>query len=222
MLRLTGARAGRSPAHFAGIDVPDARIDIVARRSGTTRCATTERRVERPRAAGAGERDERTSATASVALITGGARGQGASHAERLAAEGARGHHRRRPRRRRARRPPRGCAADGLDVAYRHLDVTYPADWAAPSRAPSARRLDVLVNNAGIIHVNPLLEETLEAWNRLLAVNATGTLLGMQAAIPAMRARGGGSIINVASDLRRHRLRGLHRLHAPARRRSSR
>ena len=57
----------------------------------------------------------------------------------------------------------------------------------------------MLVNNAGIIHVNPLLEETLEAWNRLLAVNATGTLLGMQAAIPAMRAAGGGSIINVAS-----------------------
>ena len=78
----------------------------------------------------------------------------------------------------------------------------------------------MLVNNAGIIHVNPLIEESLDAWNRLLAVNATGTLLGMQAAIPPMRAGGGGSIINVASDLRRHRLRGLHRLHAPARRRS--
>jgi len=57
----------------------------------------------------------------------------------------------------------------------------------------------VLINNAGIIHVNPLLDETLESWNRLLAVNATGTLLGMQAAIPVMRASGGGSIINVAS-----------------------
>jgi 3alpha(or 20beta)-hydroxysteroid dehydrogenase len=57
----------------------------------------------------------------------------------------------------------------------------------------------VLINNAGIIHVNPLLDETLESWNRLLTVNATGTLLGMQAAIPVMRASGGGSIINVAS-----------------------
>ena len=74
--------------------------------------------------------------------------------------------------------------ADGLDVTYRHLDVTNPDDWAAAV----PERLDVLVNNAGIIHVNPLVEETLEAWNRLLAVNATGTLLGMQAAIPAMRA----------------------------------
>ncbi|HWH96191.1 MAG TPA: SDR family NAD(P)-dependent oxidoreductase, partial [Baekduia sp.] len=59
--------------------------------------------------------------------------------------------------------------------------------------------LDVLVNNAGIIHVSPLIEETLTAWNGLFAVNATGTLLGMQAAIPAMWAVGAGSIINVAS-----------------------
>ena len=57
----------------------------------------------------------------------------------------------------------------------------------------------MLVNNAGIIHVTPVVEETVEAWNRLLAVNATGTLLGMQTAIPLMRAAGGGSIINVAS-----------------------
>jgi NAD(P)-dependent dehydrogenase (short-subunit alcohol dehydrogenase family) len=42
-------------------------------------------------------------------------------------------------------------------------------------------------------------EETLAAWNRTLAVNATGTLLGMQAAIPTLRARGGGSIVNIAS-----------------------
>ena len=85
--------------------------------------------------------------------------------------------------------------SDGLDVTYRHLDVTSPGDWAAAV----GPRVDVLVNNAGIIHVNPLLEESLDAWNRLLAVNATGTLLGMQAAIPLMQAAGGGSIINVAS-----------------------
>ena len=72
------------------------------------------------------------------------------------------------------------------------LDVTDPDGWMA--LVAGCERLDVLVNNAGIIHVAPLLEETLEAWNGLLAVNATGTLLGMQAAIPAMRAGGGGSI----------------------------
>jgi NAD(P)-dependent dehydrogenase (short-subunit alcohol dehydrogenase family) len=44
-----------------------------------------------------------------------------------------------------------------------------------------------------------LLEETLEDWNQLLAVNVTGVLLGMQAAIPALRTRGGGSIVNISS-----------------------
>jgi 3alpha(or 20beta)-hydroxysteroid dehydrogenase len=135
-----------------------------------------------------------------VALITGGARGQGAAHARRLAEEGA-------------------CVitgdvldaegeatatelrADGLDVDYVHLDVTSRTDWDRVVRSSVERRggLDVLVNNAGIVHVNPLLDETLEDWNSLLAVNVTGVLLGMQAAIPALRARGGGSIVNISS-----------------------
>jgi NAD(P)-dependent dehydrogenase (short-subunit alcohol dehydrogenase family) len=129
-----------------------------------------------------------------VALISGGARGQGASHAERLAREGARvitgdvlddlGEE-----------TAARLRADGLDVTYRHLDVTRPDDW----RAAVGERVDVLVNNAGVIHVTPIEHESLEAWNRLLAVNATGTLLGMQAVIPVMRTAGGGSIINVAS-----------------------
>ena len=134
-----------------------------------------------------------------VALVTGGARGQGASHVERLAREGAivfssdildgpgeewAAHLR----------------AEGLDVSYRRLDVTEPADWRAAVDAATARGpLRILVNNAGIVHVTPLLDETLEAWNQLLAVNTTGVLLGMQAVIPPMRAAGGGSIINVAS-----------------------
>ena len=131
-----------------------------------------------------------------VAIVTGGARGQGASHAERLAREGAgvisvdvldaAGEE-----------TAERLRADGLDVGYRHLDVTDPDGWRA--LVAGCERLDVLVNNAGIIHVAPLVEETLEAWNGLLAVNATGTLLGMRAAIPAMRAAGGGSIVNVAS-----------------------
>ncbi|MCU1392976.1 MAG: hypothetical protein JWM34_1404 [Ilumatobacteraceae bacterium] len=134
-----------------------------------------------------------------VVVITGGARGQGASHAERLASEGA----------------DVLCGdvlddvgadtvaalqAKGLMVSYQHLDVTSPADWStAISWCRERGRLDVLVNNAGIIHVNPLEDETLADWNLTLAVNATGALLGMQAAIPLMRETGGGSIINVAS-----------------------
>lgn len=131
-----------------------------------------------------------------VALVTGGARGQGASHAERLAREGAQvvsvdvlddaGEE-----------TAERLRAGGLDVRYRHLDVTDPDGWKAV--VADCERLDVLVNNAGVIHVSPLVDETLTAWNRLLAVNATGTLLGMQAAIPAMRAAGAGSIVNVAS-----------------------
>jgi 3alpha(or 20beta)-hydroxysteroid dehydrogenase len=131
-----------------------------------------------------------------VAIVTGAARGQGASHAERLAREGAHvvgvdvldeaGEE-----------TAERLRGDGLEVAYRRLDVTDPAGWQA--LVADCERLDVLVNNAGIIHVAPLVEESLEDWNRLLAVNATGTLLGMQAAIPAMRAAGGGSIVNVAS-----------------------
>jgi 3alpha(or 20beta)-hydroxysteroid dehydrogenase len=131
-----------------------------------------------------------------VAIVTGGARGQGASHAERLAREGATvisvdvldaaG-----------KETADRLRADELDVSYRHLDVTDPLGWKAV--VADCERLDVLVNNAGIIHVSPLIEETLAAWNELFAVNATGTLLGMQAAIPAMRAVGAGSIVNVAS-----------------------
>lgn len=138
--------------------------------------------------------------TGRTVLITGAARGQGASHAERLAAEGA-----------------RVLACDvldeegkataarlqeaGLDVEYLHLDVTSPDDWArtVEHARTVTGRLDVLVNNAGIIHVNSLLDERPEDWNATLAVNTTGPLLGLQAAVPLMRAGGGGSVINIAS-----------------------
>ena len=134
-----------------------------------------------------------------VVVITGGARGQGASHAERLASEGA--------------TVLCGDVLDaegeatalrlrgqGMQVTYRHLDVTNQQDWAnAMAWCRAQGRLDVLINNAGIIHVNPLTEERLEDWNHTLAVNTTSVLLGMQAAVPLMRETGGGSIINVAS-----------------------
>jgi NAD(P)-dependent dehydrogenase (short-subunit alcohol dehydrogenase family) len=135
-----------------------------------------------------------------TAIVTGAARGQGASHAERLAAEGARvlacdvlddaG-----------RAEAARLQLAGLDVEYLHLDVSSPQDWAqAVAVARNAfGRLDVLVNNAGIIHVNPLLEERIEDWNATLAVNTTGPLLGIQAAVPLMRESGGGSIVNVSS-----------------------
>jgi 3alpha(or 20beta)-hydroxysteroid dehydrogenase len=133
-------------------------------------------------------------------IVTGAARGQGASHAQRLAGEGA-----------------RVLACDilddegkatahrlqqaGLEVEYLHLDVTSPDDWARAidQARTTTGRLDVLVNNAGVIHVNPLVDERPEDWHATLAVNTTGPLLGIQAGVPLMRDGGGGSIINVAS-----------------------
>jgi 3alpha(or 20beta)-hydroxysteroid dehydrogenase len=133
-------------------------------------------------------------------IVTGAARGQGASHAQRLAGEGA-----------------RVLACDilddegkatahrlqqaGLEVDYLHLDVTSPDDWARAidQARTTTGRLDVLVNNAGVIHVNPLVDERPEDWHATLAVNTTGPLLGIQAGVPLMRDGGGGSIINVAS-----------------------
>ena len=133
-------------------------------------------------------------------IITGAARGQGASHAERLAGEGAyvlacdilddEG-----------KATAQRLQEAGLDVEYRHLDVTSPDDWsgAVDQIRATTGRLDVLVNNAGIVHVNALVDERAEDWNATLAVNTTGPLFGIQACVPAMRATGGGSIINVAS-----------------------
>jgi 3alpha(or 20beta)-hydroxysteroid dehydrogenase len=135
-----------------------------------------------------------------VVLVTGGARGQGASHAHRLATEGA---------------TVWACdvlddegaalaerlEGEGLDVRYRHLDVTEPDAWAALAAEIEAAhgRLDGLVNNAGIIHVTPIAEEPLDAWNSLLAVNVTGALLGIQACLPLLRTSGSASVVNVAS-----------------------
>jgi 3alpha(or 20beta)-hydroxysteroid dehydrogenase len=135
-----------------------------------------------------------------VALISGGARGQGAAHARRLAEEGAKvvfgdvldaaGEEH-----------AAGLRAAGLDVHYRHLDVTSPADWSAAVAEAEERfgRLDTLVNNAGIVRIAPIAEETDEGWAQTLAVNATGVFYGMRAAIGALRRAGGGSIINIAS-----------------------
>ena len=131
-----------------------------------------------------------------VALVTGGARGIGAAVAARLAAEGARvvvGDV----------SFPEGADArrdDDAVLAVR-LDVTSPQDWARAVQAAVGTfgGLDVLVNNAGVSHVAPVAEHPAEQWEHVLAVNLTGPFHGIQAAVPAMRARGGGSIVNLSS-----------------------
>jgi 3alpha(or 20beta)-hydroxysteroid dehydrogenase len=132
-----------------------------------------------------------------VALITGAARGQGAAEARLFVAEGAKvlltdlldddG---------------RALADELGDAArYRHHDVSSPDDWAAAvDEAVSAfGTLDVLVNNAGIHSVVPIEDETFERFQQIIAVNLYGTWHGMRAALPALRAAGGGSIVNISS-----------------------
>ncbi len=135
-----------------------------------------------------------------VALVTGGARGQGAAHAEALARAGATvvvadvldeaG----------AATAARLVAA-GLPVRYVHLDVTDEDAWtrvvADVERTEGG--LDVLVNNAGIIRVTPLATLDVAEWELLQRVNATSVLLGIRTAAPALARRGGGVIVNVAS-----------------------
>jgi len=133
-------------------------------------------------------------------LITGGARGQGAAHADRLAREGA------TVFASDVLHDEGGALAErlsgeGLDVTYRELDVTEATAWQALCR--EIGRVDVLINNAGIIHVAPLEEQARGVWDTTLAVNLTGAMLGIQAVVPGMRSpigsRQGGSVINIAS-----------------------
>jgi 3alpha(or 20beta)-hydroxysteroid dehydrogenase len=136
-----------------------------------------------------------------VALVSGGARGQGAAEARAFAAEGAKvvfGD----------LRDDDGAVVEaeikaaGGEAAYLHLDVTQEDQWrAAVARAVDGYGgLNILVNNAGIVIPRARIEDrTVEEWDLVQSVNMKGVFLGTKHAIPAMRAAGGGSIINIAS-----------------------
>jgi 3alpha(or 20beta)-hydroxysteroid dehydrogenase len=96
-------------------------------------------------------------------------------------------------------------ASDGLQVLYKHLDVSQQDDWRAAVEFVEAGfgPVTVLVNNAGIGSAGGptgIADCPLDNWHRVVAVNQTGVFLGMQTVIPGMRASGGGAIINTASD----------------------
>jgi NAD(P)-dependent dehydrogenase (short-subunit alcohol dehydrogenase family) len=135
-----------------------------------------------------------------VVLISGGARGQGATEARLLAREGAKvvfGDILDEP----GRLVEAEIRAAGGEATYVHLNVTSEADWrAAVETAEKAYgTLNVLVNNAGIL-IRARIEETTEDdWDRIMAVNVKGVFLGTKHALPAMRRAGGGSIINISS-----------------------
>jgi cyclopentanol dehydrogenase len=136
-----------------------------------------------------------------VALISGGARGQGAAEAETFAREGARvvfGD----VRDDEGKKVEATIRATGSDAIYVHLDVTSESDWQHAVQTATSRygRLDILINNAGILIPRVSIEErTAEEWDRVMAVNAKGVFLGTKYAIPAMRRSGGGSIVNISS-----------------------
>ena len=135
-----------------------------------------------------------------VALITGAARGMGAAEARIFAKEGA-----------------KVILADiqvedgqsvtqeiidaGGQAIFSEMDVSKQSDWQRTIDAAISNfgKINVLVNNAGIIERDSLEETTEETWDKIMAVNAKGVFLGTKAVIPHMKAAGGGSIINISS-----------------------
>ena len=132
-----------------------------------------------------------------VALVTGGARGMGAATVRRFVADGA-----------------KVLFGDVLDedgaalaaelgdaVRFRHLDVSSEADWAAARDEAIAAfgRIDVLVNNAGVLLFRTLQETSLDDYRRVLGINLEGTFLGVRIIGAHMLERGSGSIVNISS-----------------------
>ncbi|GAQ57024.1 SDR family oxidoreductase [Streptomyces acidiscabies] len=130
-----------------------------------------------------------------VVLVTGASSGIGEATARRLAADGHRvflG----------ARRVDRlETLGKEIGAAYRRLDVTSLED--VRGFVDAARevygRVDVVVNNAGVMPLSPLDALRVEEWDRMIDVNVRGVLHGIAAALPVMRAQGGGHFVNVAS-----------------------
>lgn len=130
-----------------------------------------------------------------VALITGGARGMGASHVRLFLEEGA-----------------RVVFGDVLDdegkalaeetgAVYVRHDVTRPEEWAraADAAVEAYGKLDVLVNNAGILKFRRIADMAPEEFDRVVDVNLKGTWLGIKTVIEPMRAAGRGAIVNISS-----------------------
>ena len=137
-----------------------------------------------------------------VILISGGARGMGAAEARLFAREGAKivlgdvleaeG-----------KAVQAEIETAGGQAVFTRLDVTREDEWQRAVDLAVTRfgGLNVLVNNAGIGGGSKVEDTTEQAWDAVMDVNAKGVFLGTKAAIPAMRRAGGGSIVNISSQL---------------------
>ena len=135
-----------------------------------------------------------------VAIITGGAKGQGAAEVELFASEGAKvifgdilddeG-----------KKIEARIAELGGVAEYVHLDVTSEDDWQQAVDLAESKygKVDILVNNAGISLRHQDMDVPSEDWDIVMDVNAKGVFLGTRYVIPAMQRAGGGSIVNISS-----------------------
>ena len=135
-----------------------------------------------------------------VAIISGGAKGQGAEEARLFAQEGAKviiGDILDRE----GMQIESEIAEQGGEAKFVHLDVSSEEDWsgAVDLSMREYGRLDILVNNAGILLMKGLEETSGQEWDNIQNINSKGVFLGSKTVIPAMRESGGGSIVNISS-----------------------
>ncbi len=109
---------------------------------------------------------------------------------------------------------PKTAYSQGIETMT--LDVTSESAWetAVDAVVEKSGRLDVLINNAGIIAYEPLHELEMKQWLRMIAVDQTGVFLGMREAVRVMRRQKSGSIINVSSIWGTAAVAGAHSYHA--------
>ena len=135
--------------------------------------------------------------TGKVAIITGAAQGMGAATARLFAAEGARvvlGDVK-------TAEGEAVAAQIGGEAMYHHLDVSSDESWAALTAAAITRfgGIDVLINNAGVVHFTAIENFNPADASRVMGVNVVGPMLGAKHVVPAMKARGKGVIVNISS-----------------------
>jgi len=135
-----------------------------------------------------------------IALVTGAAMGMGRTHAETLAREGAtvvltdiddatgEG-------------TAEAIRQAGGSADYMHHNVASEEEWKSVIDTTVAKygKINVLVNNAGILILKPVDQTETSEWDKIFDINVKGTFFGIKHVLPAMQKAGGGSIVNISS-----------------------